>query len=496
VTRKNAESKLEARHIETIPKAYRERTNDGVFAYDATNDEIAAKDWSLAISLYAHRKQERDDAGEARSLKEALGAYAQSATDAEASLARLQAAVAGRAAAAAPKAARPFHPAANLPQGTDRMRRVKFGDIAINSIAKKKPTEADAAHYIGLEHIDPGSFVVSRWGGDVAPIGDKLVMKKGDLLFGKRRAYQRKVAIAPFDGIFSAHGMVLRPKKDVIDERYFPFFIASDQFMDTAVRISVGGLSPTINWKTLRECEFSLPPLDRQRELAELLWAANDLKEAYKKALAATDEMLKAKFREVFEAGPSMGWPTKKMSDVFEISSSRRILKESWGATGIPFLRVRDMVALADNEELHNEFFVTEEFYNGLTQADGKPLPGDILVSATSTIGKCYVVKEGERFYYKDADVWRFRKKTNIDSHYFMYALSMPALRKQIELSVGATTVGHFLICKAQGLTITLPPITLQHEFVAIAEAAEETKAALKRSLGDLEQVMKGLING
>ena len=179
-------------------------------------------------------------------------------------------------------------------------RKVKFGDIAINSVAKKKPTAEDAVHYIGLEHIDPGSFVVSRWGGDVAPVGDKLLMKKGDVLFGRRRAYQRKVAIAPFDGIFSAHGMVLRPKIDVIDEKFFPFFIASDQFMDMAVKISVGGLSPTINWKTLKECEFNLPPLARQRELADLLWAANDLKESYKKAITATDEMLKAKFREMF----------------------------------------------------------------------------------------------------------------------------------------------------------------------------------------------------
>ena len=87
-------------------------------------------------------------------------------------------------------------------------RRVKFEAIAINSVAKKKPTAEDAAHYIGLEHIDPGCFVVSRWGGDVAPIGDKLLMKKGDVLFGRRRAYQRKVAIAPFDGIFSARRMV------------------------------------------------------------------------------------------------------------------------------------------------------------------------------------------------------------------------------------------------------------------------------------------------
>lgn len=139
------------------------------------------------------------------------------------------------------------------------MATYRFDEIAINSTKKKKPTEEDKVHYIGLEHIDPGCFNIVRWGSDVAPTGDKLLMQKGDVLFGKRRAYQRKVGIAPFDGIFSAHGMVLRPNTEIIDANYFPFFISSDRFMETAVRISVGGLSPTINWKDLAKQKFDLP---------------------------------------------------------------------------------------------------------------------------------------------------------------------------------------------------------------------------------------------
>lgn len=180
------------------------------------------------------------------------------------------------------------------------MTKYRFDEIAINSTQKKKPTEEDKVYYIGLEHIDPGCFDVVRWGSDVAPTGDKLLMQKGDVLFGKRRAYQRKVAIAPFDGIFSAHGMVLRPNLKVIDANYFPFFISSDKFMDTAVRISVGGLSPTINWKDLARQEFELPSLDEQKVLAYKLWAAYRLKEAYKKLLVATDEIVKSQFIEMF----------------------------------------------------------------------------------------------------------------------------------------------------------------------------------------------------
>lgn len=183
------------------------------------------------------------------------------------------------------------------------MTKYRFDEIAINSTQKKKPTEEDKVCYIGLEHIDSGCFDVVRWGSDVAPTGDKLLMQKGDVLFGKRRAYQRKVAIAPFDGIFSAHGMVLRPNLKVIDANYFPFFISSDKFMETAVRISVGGLSPTINWKDLARQEFELPSLDEQKVLADKLWAAYRLKEAYKKLLVATDEMVKSQFIEMFGGG-------------------------------------------------------------------------------------------------------------------------------------------------------------------------------------------------
>ena len=177
----------------------------------------------------------------------------------------------------------------------------RFDEIAINSTAKKKPVESDKFHYVGLEHIDSGSFEITRWGSEVAPVGEKLIMQKGDVLFGKRRAYQRKVAIAPFDGIFSAHGMVLRPKEDVICKEFFPFFLSSNQFMDTAIRISVGGLSPTINWKDLQKQEFELPSIEEQRVLADKLWAAYELKEAYKKMIAASDEMVKSQFIEMFK---------------------------------------------------------------------------------------------------------------------------------------------------------------------------------------------------
>lgn len=180
------------------------------------------------------------------------------------------------------------------------MTKYRFEDIAYNSTEKKKPVEEDKYTYIGLEHLDPQCLEVTRYGSEVAPIGEKLVMKKGDVLFGKRRAYQKKVAIAPFDGIFSAHGMVLRPKEKVIDPKFFPMFIASDYFLDSAIKISVGSLSPTINWSALKELEFELPDLNKQHELADLLWAAEETKQAYKNLLDKSKELVQTQFIQMF----------------------------------------------------------------------------------------------------------------------------------------------------------------------------------------------------
>ena len=191
----------------------------------------------------------------------------------------------------------------------------KFDEIAFNSTEKKKPVDEDKYTYLGLEHLDSDSIYVTRYGADVAPKGDKLIMKKGDVLFGKRRAYQKKVAIAPFDGIFSAHGMVLRPKEDVIDKDFFPMFIKSDYFLDAAIKISVGSLSPTINWRDLKELKFELPSLEEQRKLAEVLWAIYDMKDMYKKLILATDELVKSQFIEMFYG---KGYPVKTIGDVID----------------------------------------------------------------------------------------------------------------------------------------------------------------------------------
>ena len=180
------------------------------------------------------------------------------------------------------------------------MPKFKFGDLVYNITEKARPVAGDEEFYIGLEHLDSGSLSVKRWGSKVALKGDKIKMTKGDILFGRRNTYLRRVALAPHNGLFSAHGMIFRANEKYIDKDYLLFFIASDSFMDAAIRISVGSLSPTVNWKELKELEFEIPDIESQRKTVELLKSANALKENYENLLSLTDELVKSQFIEMF----------------------------------------------------------------------------------------------------------------------------------------------------------------------------------------------------
>ena len=364
------------------------------------------------------------------------------------------------------------------------MATYRFDEIAINSTKKKKPTEEDKVHYIGLEHIDPGCFNIVRWGSDVAPTGDKLLMQKGDVLFGKRRAYQRKVGIAPFDGIFSAHGMVLRPNTKIIDANYFPFFISSDRFMETAVRISVGGLSPTINWKDLAKQKFDLPTLEEQKVLADKLWAAYRLKEGYKKLLAATDEMVKSQFIEMFGDAEK-----KPFVDVC-------INKGEYGSNSpaddydgnIRYVRITDITEEGNLNSLVVSPRKVEEKYMLLRD--------DLLFARTgNTVGKTYLHRSGRMIFAGYLIRYRLNNKLMLPQFAFAYTHTnqyydwVEKIKK-----VGAQP--NISAAQYDSMPIPVPSMAKQIEFVSIAKQADKSKFELKQCIENIDKVINSLING
>ena len=147
---------------------------------------------------------------------------------------------------------------------------VKFENIAYNISERVEPKQTELTTYVGLEHLEADNLKIERTGTPDDVIGTKLKIYKGDIIFGKRRAYLRKVAVSHFDGIASAHSMILRANEKNIEKEFLPYFMQSDTFMSRAVQISEGSLSPTIKNSTLAKQEFILPKKGKQKELIQV----------------------------------------------------------------------------------------------------------------------------------------------------------------------------------------------------------------------------------
>ena len=380
------------------------------------------------------------------------------------------------------------------------MPKVKLKDVVMRVKEKVDKDNTDLEFYVGGEHIDGNEIRVTRKGriqGSTIGPAFHMGFKAGDVLLMSRNPHLRKASMVDFDGLCSDVSYICRTKdENVLLQSYLPFLMQSNDFWRFAEENKKGGLPFFLNWSDFERYEFDLPSIEKQRELSETLWAMQRTKEAYQDLLAKTDELVKSQFIELFGDSTidQCPWPKAQMDDVFSITSSRRILKSEWKTEGsIPFIRVRDMVQLANKEPLTNEFFVSEEFYASRPDEE-KVIPGDIIVSATSTIGKTYVIKPGERFYFKDADVLLFRKKQPINEVFFTYGLTQPTMWDQIAGGLGATTVAHFLISKACKLMQPMPPMELQERFAIFAQQSDKSKFELKKAIEDINNLMKSLM--
>ena len=355
------------------------------------------------------------------------------------------------------------------------MPRYRFEELVYNITEKGMPAPGDEKLYIGLEHLDSGSLSVTRWGGDVELTGLKLVMKKGDILFGRRNTYLRRVAISPHDGYFSAHGMIFRAKEEHILSEYLPFFIASDYFMDAAIRISVGSLSPTVNWKTLKELEFEIPEIEEQKKSAKLLWAAEDTRRAYEDLLKQSDELVKSQFIEQF-IRPEI--PRVKLNEVATVTSGlTKNSKRPQFLIKMPYLRVANV--------LFNEFDLSDVQEIGVQDGEIDKclvLKGDLLFvegnGSPEQIGRVSVWDGSISPILHQNHIIKARFRNGIILPCFaMYYFMTRDGREQI-LSNAATTSGLYTLSlsKIANFCIPAPPLAAQEAFMATVSQFDKSK--------------------
>lgn len=366
-----------------------------------------------------------------------------------------------------------------------KMPRYRFEDIALNMTKKRKPTADDMMTYIGLEHLDSGSISVTRWGSKVPIKGEKLVMQKGDVLFGKRNAYLRRAAIAPHDGLFSAHGMILRPNEKVVSKKLFPFFICSDYFFDAAIRISVGSLSPTINWSELKKLEFTLPRMDEQEELAELFWAANNAKEAYRTLLYQTEELVKSRFIEMFgdPIENDKNWPAAMLKDVAPKVAPDIKMKDS------VWLLNLDKIEPNTGELIEKVMLHPSEVGNSTSTFDDTMV---LYSKLRPYLNKVYLPEDEG---YATTELVGMRPDTSRLNRVFLaFLLRGDHFVDYANSLSGGAQMPRMPMKALREFNCILPPLDLQNMFVELTQQTEKSKVVLKDNIEKIEVTIKALM--
>jgi type I restriction enzyme S subunit len=344
--------------------------------------------------------------------------------------------------------------------------RVKFGELAecVNDRVDD-PSKAGVERYVGLDHLDPENLTIRRWGAPDEVESTKLRFKPGDIIFGKRRAYQRKLAVADFEGICSAHAMVLRAKPNAVLPEFLPFFMQSDLFMERAVAISVGSLSPTINWKTLAAQEFALPPLEEQRRIAAHLLAVADIDSGTRSLVDAAARLRKAFLVSVFrpERGTRDCYPTTwrvgTVDDAGEVQlGQKRDPSVHHGVNMRPYLRVAnvfdDEIDLSDVLSMH---FADRDLPKYLLR------DGDILLNegqSADLLGRSSIWRGQVEPMCFQMTLLRFRSRSGVLPEFahafFQHMLYTKQFAKD---ALQTTSIAHLSASKFGRMTFPVPPI-------------------------------------
>ena len=381
---------------------------------------------------------------------------------------------------------------------------VAFGDVIQLSKASSKDPVADGfERYVGLEHLEPNALKVRSWGNIADGITFTKVFKPGQVLFGKRRAYQRKVAVAGFSGVCSGDIYVLEPKGDELLPELLPFICQSESFYDYVISMSQGGLSPRVNWRALAKYEFALPPLEEQRRITEVLHQAGGLIEKLvllqESAVSAFSSAASIKYSAL-----SDNYPTVRLAEICLKKPRSGIYKsDKYRGSGVPMV---NMGELFGNDIIDGEIEMEKVELDETELQRYKLTSNDLLFGRRSVVlegaGRCILVGDpGDSMVFESSVLRATIDPKKADNRFVFEWLRSPLGHQRIRRIVTFTTVSGVAGSDVACLPVPIPPLEVQKRIAdefsglrgqigVLSERIEESKKLLKTLLGRvLEEV-------
>ena len=290
------------------------------------------------------------------------------------------------------------------------------------------------------------------------------------------RAPIGKVAIAGCE-MYCNQGFKNLICSDKINEFYLFWFLKSKtEYLNSLGR---GATFKEISKAILSSVEIELPPIETQNKVVLQLETIRRILNERKEELRQLDELVKARFVELF-GNPDInekGWETCKLERLCDVGSSKRIYQNEQSMTGIPFLRIADLVNRMDNGTLDCDLFIPEARFEELKEQGLVPQCGDILLTARGTLGRCYIVEKDDEFYFQDGMItWLSHYDGRVTPLYISYLFEMPGFRKQIDSLQAGSTVAYLSIAMTKKLDVMIPSMDVQNQFANFVKQVDKSK--------------------
>lgn len=460
VTRERAQSFLTDAHIEKIEAAYKTFKSEDGFAAVASLNEVRTRGHSLKIDLYVEASVTSTPEG--TSSRDDLGSALRNWDASRASLRRSL----GHLLGTNTPQLTSLEIARDLLETFDRSKwkRVRFGDVVKQMKDQVNPEADGIERYVAGDHMDSENVHIRRWGtvGD-GYLGPAFIrgFRKGQVLYGSRRTYLKKVAVAEWDGVTANTTFVLETVEGEMLQELLPWLMLSERFTKHSVQESKGSTNPYINFPDIAKFEFDLPTLDQQRRIAEILWAVDEAVIGYAKLAHQIERDITGKRHRFFSSSSTL--IVQKVGDLFDVQLGKMLSQKArTGEGAFRYIGNKNVQwgSFDFSEMLEMDFSPDERRKFSLRD-------GDLLVCEGGDVGRSAIWRSeyGECYYQKA--LHRLRPlNNNITTQYMLEYMYWAKDKGLFSSLTGHSTIAHLPVVKLKSIQVHVPSIEKQRSFV------------------------------
>ena len=361
------------------------------------------------------------------------------------------------------------------------MAKYRLGDIA--PVCQGTVADSNQCWLLNLDVVESNTGKILEYVYvDHSQIGASTVsFDKMNVLYSKLRPYLNKVVLPDRAGYATSEMLPLRPNEQVITREYLTYFLRSPHFVKYINGKTSGAKMPRANIADLKAVEIECPSIMEQNRITTQFDLITRVIEKRQKELSTFDNLIKARFVEMFGDPISnpKHWKMVELGTLTKVGSSKRIFEKEYVPEGVPFYRTKEIVELSKGNQISTELFITRERFDEIKRQYGAPKAGDLLISAVGTIGVIWIVDGKNDFYFKDGNLIRVDGSDKFDSLYMKSVLENLISEHKKQMSSG-TAYAALTISGLSKMKVYDVPMDIQKKFATFVSQVDKSKSHKK----------------